>query len=136
MTLRNFDTELDRQGVSRVTTVTYENRPTSRRSVSATHAIKPESEWKWFDLRDYVVREIEERFGPIPNRDVFREKGIFASFLKRWGVMAAPIARHAFEIQDGYHAGKPIDLFRFCKGSDPYFGSVISERLIETSVQR
>lgn len=130
MTLRNFDTELDTMGVARIVTtapvVVTEHvtvRPSERRAYVA------KDEWGWDDLRDYVVAEIEARFGPFP-RTSAKEYGIFTAFLNRWGAeRAQAIARHAFEVCDGRWAGAPISINRFCKGSDPFFAEPISQRL-------
>jgi hypothetical protein len=92
------------------------------------HLSRSDEEWDWRELRDYVVSEIESRFGAIP-RDAHKEKGIFDSFVNRWGANAAYIARYAFEIADGRWRGAPISITRFCKNSDPYFGQPIVERL-------
>lgn len=131
MTLRNFDTELDVQGVTRTVTtsvrVTETVTATTRPTESRTFLVQ--DEWGWEALRDYVVHEIETRFGAFP-RDSKKEYGIFSSFVSRWGAsMAQAIARHAFEVCDGRWAGAPVSVTRFCKGSDPFFGAVIADRL-------
>ena len=94
-----------------------------------TFASRPDGEWGWEEVRDYVVTEIEKRFGTFP-RHSNKEYGIFSGFVSRWGDQAAAIARHAFEVQDGRWKGSPISVTRFCRNSDPYFASVIAERLV------
>lgn len=138
MTLRNFDTELDQQGVSRLvkttTEVMVEESVTVTPKRSESRAFVGKTDWAWDDLRDYVVTNIEERFGPFP-RDSRKESGIFKSFLARWGDQAQDIARYAFEAADGRWAGAPISVNRFCRNSDPYFAQVIVERLVDQPVQ-
>lgn len=133
--LRNFDTDLDVQGVTRLVTV-KETVPVVKDEVvvrpvlsqSVTFAGKPPADWSWEELRDYVVREIEARFGAFP-RDSKKEFGIFSAFKGRWGAQAGPIAKFAFDVADGRWKGAPISVTRFAKGSDPYFSVPISERL-------
>ena len=138
MTLKNFDTELDTQGTSRIirttTEVVVEESVQVIHRPSTSRAYLGKSEWDWADLRDYVVAQIEERFGPFP-RDSRKESGIFKSFLARWPEQAQAIARFAFEVEDGRWAGAPISVNRFCKGSDPYFAEKIVARLPESPVK-
>jgi hypothetical protein len=89
---------------------------------------KPDDQWTWSDLRDYVVIQIEKRYGQFPRRSE-QEYGIFRAFLARWGEMAPAIARYSFEVCEGRWHSAPISLGRFAKGSDPYFAAVIAERL-------
>ncbi|MGW9067879.1 hypothetical protein ACWGQT_00305 [Streptomyces yangpuensis] len=86
-------------------------------------------DWSWQQLRDYVLRAIAERHGPQPPADPAREASIFKAFHGRWGQQAGPIARFAFEQQDGYWRSSPVTTTRFCKGSDDYFAAPIAERL-------
>lgn len=135
--LRNFDTELDQQGVSRLvktTTVMVEETVRVIHKPSTSRAYLGKAEWAWDDLRDYVVAQIEDRFGAFP-RDSRKEAGIFKSFLARWGGQARPIAEYAFEVTDGRWGGAPISVNRFCKGSDEYFARVISARLVDSPVK-
>lgn len=133
--MRNIDTELDRLGVTRiVTTVTVTSTeappvPEPQRQPSAVSRVYlAKDEWTWQDLRDYVVHEIEARFGLFP-RDHNKETGIFKGFHSRWGVDSQAIARYAFEVLGGRWAGAPISVFRFTKGSDEYFAAEIHQRL-------
>lgn len=87
-----------------------------------------ETEWGWSELRDYVVSQIIERFGPFP-RDARKEYGIFSRFLNQHGVEGIRVAKAAFEVYDGWWNGAPISVNRFTKGSDPYFVGPILERL-------
>lgn len=95
---------------------------------SARHVMRPEGEWGWEELRDYVVNAIEQRHGPFP-RNMKTEMGTFKGFMKRWGSQAPAIARFAFEQCDGMWKGAPISVTRFCAGSDPYFAQPIASRL-------
>lgn len=99
-------------------------------SESRTHLLADAGAWGWSELRDYVVSEIEKRFGAFP-RDQKKEYGIFSRFAREHGPHAALIARHAFEVCDGWWANAPISVNRFCKGSDPYFALPIKERLMD-----
>jgi len=138
--LRNFDVELDRPATRTVqqtapavavqSKVTVISQPSTARAFLA----KDDEMWTWQDLRDYVVAQIEQRFGVFP-RNLAKESGIFKSFIARHGAKAPAIARYAFEVKDGFWAGAPIGVNRFCKGSDPYFAEPIIERLVDTAVQ-
>lgn len=89
---------------------------------------KPDSEWEWRDLQDYVVDQIEAIHGPFV-RDNKQEYGIFNAFVGRWGKQSAAIARYAFEECGGYWVNAPVTITRFTKGNDPFFAAVISQRL-------
>ena len=137
--LRNFDTDLDTTGQQRMVTprpepvVQITQTVTSMpRSSAAAYVAKSDERWGWDDLRDYVVAQIEGKFGPFP-RDVRKEAGIFKSFVARHPEHAAAIARYAFETSGGFWMGAPIQVTRFCKGSDPYFAEPIVKRLTDVS---
>lgn len=128
--MKNFDTELDVRGVtslvvSQQVTVT----PHTPRSRSMAHVGKPDGDWQWNDLRDYVVHEIEIRFGSFPRMST-KEYGIFQSFVKRWGPKAPAIARYAFETCSGEWRGQPVKVETFCKDADHRFAQPIADRLI------
>lgn len=130
--MRNYQTELDVRGVSKMVvgvteTVTVIPRTTSQ---GMAHIGKPDAEWGWADLRDYVIHEIQRRFGSCPRKDPKVEYGIFNSFMSRWGIKAPAIARHAFETGSGVWKGEPVHIENFCKNSDAYFAQPIAERLI------
>lgn len=97
-------------------------------SEGRAYLTKDPSAWAWSDLRDYVVHEIEARFGVWP-RDSKKEFGIFTRFAKEHGADAGRIAKFAFETHNGIWAGAPISVNRFCKGSDPFFADPIKARL-------
>jgi hypothetical protein len=94
------------------------------------YTMRPDAEWTWEDVRDFVVAEIERCHGRQP-RDPVREASTFRGFVSRWGpARAAAIARFAFaEPQRGYWHGAPIATTRFTKGSDEYFARPIAEAL-------
>lgn len=131
MTLVNYDDDLD-LGTS--VTVTQPAAPVIvervvvRQIPSATHLLKSESDWGWEEVRDYVVRAIEQAHGPFP-RNSKTEHSIFKGFVKRWGSQAGPIARFVFEQTGGMWKGAPVSVNRFCQASDKYFAQPISERL-------
>lgn len=137
--MRNFDTDLDRQGATHVVkaidtvsvtdTATVRSKPVEGRGFVGTDP----TGWSWQDLRDYVVHEIEQRFGVFP-RDPVREASIFKSFASRWGDRAGRIAVVAFEVHGGRWHGAPIAVTRFCKNSDPYFAEPIAQRLVEAPI--
>jgi hypothetical protein len=80
----------------------------------------------WEQLRDYVMREVEERFGP-QSIESFKEDSIFKAFVKRHGDdRAFQIARVAFDYYDGIWASAPVTPYRFCVGNDPFFAEVIA----------
>jgi hypothetical protein len=87
-------------------------------------------EWSPEQLRDYVISEIEARFG-VRGRDPIRETAIFKRFVKTWGELAGPIAKFAFEVRDGWWQNAPISINRFCRQSDSYFARPIAEQVIE-----
>lgn len=136
--MKNFDCELDVQGVTRListTTVSVEENVKVIHQPSTSRSYLGKTDWAWDDLRDYVVAEVEQRFGTFP-RDSRKEAAIFKSFLSRWPEKAQAIAKYAFEVEDGRWAGAPISINRFCKGSDPYFSEKIVERVVETPVAK
>jgi hypothetical protein len=96
----------------------------------ASYLIKPDSSWGWEELRDYVVAQIESRFGPFP-RELAREKSVFSSFKDRFGSKAPEIARFAFEVEKGMWGNAPIRITRFQRASDEWFAAVILRRLAE-----
>lgn len=134
--MRNFDTELDRLGVTRLVAVTetVEITPTPTpvqpRVRSMAFIGKADVDWQWDDLRDYVISEIEKKSGPIVRKPATQEYGIFNSFLKRWGLRAPAIARYAFETCGGVWRNSQVRVESFCKNADPHFAQPISDRLI------
>lgn len=134
MTLMDFDA-IDAPAAPK-TTRQVASAPTVRDTVDVTPTpietraflAKPDAQWTWEDLRDYVVTQIEAKFGPWP-RDSKKEYGIFKRFHSQWGALAPRIARYAFDNCDGWWSSAPIRIERFCKGSDPYFAIPIAERL-------
>ena len=130
MTLRHIDTELDRARQAGTTTVvvTEQVTVTPRPAEGRSWLLKPPAQWGWEEVRDYVVHEIEARFGAFP-RNFKTEHSIFKSFATRWGAQAGPIAILAFDTLNGYWAGAPISVNRFCKNSDQFFAAEIAQRL-------
>jgi hypothetical protein len=98
-------------------------------AMAAADLLDPPEDWSWEQLRDYVLRAVAERHGPQPRRETPQVNSIFKSFVTRWGRNAGPIARFAFEQQDGYWRSAPVTITRFTKGNDDYFAGPISERL-------
>lgn len=98
---------------------------------AAAYLAKPAEAWHWRDLRDYVVAMIQ-RHSPdlLPQRNDAQEFGIFSAFSGRWGSLAGPIAKFAFETQPtpGMWLNAPIGPGRFAKASDKLFAQVIVER--------
>jgi hypothetical protein len=99
--------------------------------MAATDLLDAPSDWSWEQLRDYVMRAIVERHGPQPRREQAQINSVFKSFATRWGRQAGPIARFAFEQQDGFWRSAPVTITRFTKGNDGYFAGPISERLAD-----
>lgn len=98
------------------------------RARGRSRAYLMKQEWAWEDLRDYVVYELESRFGGL--EPDYKEAQIFKGFHKRWGaVNAQRIAEYVFKIEDGFWYSKPVDIYRFTSGSDDHFASVILGRL-------
>lgn len=127
----NFETELDLVGGTKLirdTVPIVTDTLTVRREERTTDAGKDAATWTWEDLRSYVVREIEQRFGAFP-RDPLKEKAIFSGFVKRHGDKAGPIAKFAFELCDGVWRNAPVAVQRFCKNSDPYFADIIANQV-------
>lgn len=133
---QSFDVDLGTPGVMGgekwarsagiVEEITCQTTPLSE---SQTHLFAQTHAWEWEQIRDYVVAEIEARTGPFL-RDPAKEFGIFSSFKKRWGWRAGAIARYAFEVNNGVWNNQPVAVTRFTKGSDPYFATPISRRLL------
>jgi hypothetical protein len=99
---------------------------------SRTDLLTPEEQWGWSEVRDYVVAQIEQHFGPFP-RDARKEHGIFSRFCTKYGPDAGRIAKYAFDVAGGWWKGSPISVTRFCRASDPWFADVILERLNDTA---
>lgn len=97
-----------------------------------TDLLADETQWSWQELRDYVVAQIEQRFGAFP-RDAKKEYGIFTRYLRDHGTAGIAAAKYAFEFCDGWWAGAPVSVNRFCKKSDPFFVLPITERLADVS---
>jgi hypothetical protein len=136
VTLLNFDTELDhtiaRKIVKKkpeVITPEVTEVKTAAPSTKTAFMTRSEDNWDWRDLRDYVVREIESRFGIFP-RNLVKESGIFKSFCTRWGAKAPLIAKAVFEGHDGMWMGAPVSINRFTINSDPYFAEVIDKNFL------
>ena|SRR5580765_5572925 len=98
---------------------------------TADMALLSSDKWQWSDLRDYVIRKIEETCGQVPRQASYKEQAIFEGFLKRHGQRAPQIVRYAFEVAGGYWRNAPISVNRFCANSDPYFSDVIKRHLEE-----
>lgn len=94
----------------------------------AGYKFKADNQWGWEELRDYVVAQVEERFGPFP-RDLPKEVSIMKSFTERFGPNAPRIARAAYEVHKGMWGGAPIRLTRFTRASDAWFAQVILAQL-------
>ncbi|MEU9405636.1 hypothetical protein AB0E08_08015 [Streptomyces sp. NPDC048281] len=105
--------------------------PETRVAMAATDLLDAPTDWSWEQLRDYVMRSVLERHGPQPRHEQAKINSIFKSFAARWGTKAGPIARFAFEQQDGYWRDAPVDARRFTKGNDGYFAGPIAERLAD-----
>ena len=82
----------------------------------------------WEQLRDYVVSQIEDRWGPMP-RNPIKEKSIFTSFVNRYGDKAMAIARAACETHRCEWRSAPLSVSRFTKGCDPYFSDILAKRV-------
>lgn len=113
--------------VSEQVPVVVERVTTTSEAVS--YVMKDEQAWGWQDLRDFVIREIENHHGPQP-RDLRKESGIFKSFMTRYPEHCVGIARAVFgPVHQGMWRGAPVSVNRFCKASDPYFADVLVSRL-------
>ena len=109
-------------------TVSDETSVTLMANTRHSYVGKPDETWDWRDLLDYVVDQIERLHGPFV-RESGKEYGIFNSFVSRWGIQSAAIARYAFETCDGYWVNAPVSITRFTKGNDPFFALPISQRI-------
>lgn len=118
-------TETVRQAAPEVTETIRVTPNRSREHLSG----RPVAEWNWSDLRDFIIEGIEQRHGPQV-RDAKKEAGIVKSFISRWGIERAhAIAQASFDVYDGMWRNAPISINRFSKNSDPYFASIIADRL-------
>lgn len=115
--------------VSQVSPVKHEVQ--SVRVEGATHLLS-DGDWDWRQMRDCVFAHMEKIHGPQVRNSV-KEKAIFESFIKRWGSKKAKIiVAEAFgDTYRGMWAGAPISVNRFCRSSDPFFGEVILNRLVD-----
>ncbi len=131
--MSNAQQEAFRQLLARQSTKTQivpvvTERVTVTAVAGATYLMKPDAQWTWEDLRDYVTGQIEQFHGPQV-RNALKEASVFKAFLGRHGEKSVGIARFAFEVQRGMWQRAPISVNRFCKASDPYFSDVIKDRL-------
>lgn len=126
--VRSEDDRANGHAIVDTVPVVTETVTITRPEVRTTDVGKDPARWDWEDLRNYVVREIESRFGEFP-KDPLRLKGIFQGFARRHGELAGPIAVAAFELHGGRWKGAPISVTRFCAGSDPYFAVPIRNSL-------
>lgn len=113
---------------TKTTTVVDTARVTLQANDRHSYQGKPDAQWDWQALQDYVVDQIESFHGVFP-RESGKEYGIFNGFLNRWGAEAPAIARYAFEVQQGYWVNAPIAIARFTKSNDPFFAQPIIEKL-------
>jgi hypothetical protein len=120
------ENQLSLYGVSQSVTITERVEITPARPLS--YKLKPDNEWGWEELRDYVVDMVESLFGPFP-RDLPKEVSIMKSFTERFGADAPRIARAAYEAHKGYWGGAPIRVTRFTRASDEWFARVILAEL-------
>lgn len=125
--MRNFDTSLDRQRVSRIVhpTTVARSKPTAHKSHLVTHNMQ---RWTWRQVRDYIIEQIEARQG-AQHQEVAKDAGIIKAFCNRWGDLAPHIAQYAYETADGVWDHRPITVLSFCKAGDARFASVIADRL-------
>lgn len=119
---------LARQSTTTETVPVVTERVTVTAVAGAAYLMKPDAQWTWEDLRDYVTGQIEQFHGPQVRNPV-KEASVFKAFLGRHGEQAVGIARFAFEVQRGMWQRAPISVNRFCKGSDPFFADPIKDRL-------
>lgn len=96
--------------------------------------LTPVEQWTWSELRDYVIAKIVEIHGPIP-RNAPKENAVFTRFAGKYGELAGPIAKYAFEVQPnpGFWGGQhtPIAVGRFAKACDESFADVIAKKLVD-----
>jgi hypothetical protein len=120
--------------VTAVPTVTQQVAVRPLAPAARGYLTRPDAEWSWADLRDFVIYEIWSRLpaGVELPRDATKESGIFKGFLARWPAPAGVlIARRAFaKPNDGWWEGSPIRVERFCAGSDRFFAHPLAEQVL------
>jgi hypothetical protein len=121
-----MEQQLSMEVVTQSVVITERVEVTPIRPVS--YKLKPDDQWGWEELRDYVVDMVEVHFGLFP-RDLPKEVSIMKSFTERFGHDAPRIARAAYEVHKGYWGGAPIRLSRFTRASDEWFARVILAQL-------
>jgi hypothetical protein len=101
------------------------------RKLPQSHLHRPPEAWGWQELRDYVIYHISMVTGEFSGHptSAAAEAQIFKSFLARYGDNAQMIARYAIDTCDGLWYGSSVDIFYFCKKSDPNFGDPILQLL-------
>jgi hypothetical protein len=90
--------------------------------------MKPDHEWEWTDLRDFVTDQIEARGGAV-DRGSHHLTGIFKRFARVWGPLAVRIARYVFDVEDGRWMGRLVSVSDFTIKGDGWFATPISQRL-------
>lgn len=123
-----MDQQLSMYGTGVSQSVTITERVEVSPLGPSSYRLKPDNEWGWTELRDYVVDMVEHYFGLFP-RDLPKEVSIMKSFTERFGHDAPRIARAAYEVHKGYWGGAPIRLSRFARASDEWFARVILAQL-------
>jgi hypothetical protein len=100
------------------------HRPQARRTEvePSSWLLKPEAEWGWQELRDYIIAQSIRRHGAVPRNPV-KEASIVKAFMERWGDIAIPIAKRAFDGSDGVWHRAPVRIEHFAKASDDYFAA-------------
>lgn len=105
-------------------------------TTSSAFKLKAAKDWSEYDLRDYIVTEIQER-NPVllAQRRPVIEISTCKGFINRHGAaLAVAIAHFAFERMDGIVTGRPVHFGRFVKASDPYFAKEIIKMLPQAVV--
>ena len=127
--MRNFDDAVDlkRKGIE---VPVPERANPELVSHESTYLMKPDSEWGWRDLRDYI-RWSCQRIGFSHETDSRAEQSIYSSFLRRYpNGIGIKIARYVVELTDGRWHGYPVTEYTFRKSFDEEFAQAIL-RLME-----
>lgn len=112
-----------------VTAPVVVQRVTLQQTPSRSDLLLDTQQWTWAELRDYVVAQIIERFGPFP-RDARKEYGIFSRYFTEYGQSGIAVAQYVFgPVCEGWWGNAPVSVNRFCRASDAYFSIPIIERL-------
>lgn len=129
--MRNFDATSGPTTRSQNVTVASAPAVTERVRIGTTteRAYLIAGDWGWREVRDYVVEQMQQRWGAPQRPPVTKEAGIFKGFVGRWGTTAEMIVRYIFERRDGIVDGRRVKITDFTSAADARVAGPVAEVL-------